>query len=84
METVLVLARIELTFLGLRGSTAGGLGPDRSLEHSMSCDIITQHIGGPCPLTDCCFVFGFWISWVSFSGAAGSLLGTGSVPVTAR
>ena len=37
---VLVSARIELTFLGLRGSTAGGSGPDRSLEYSTSYDVM--------------------------------------------
>ena len=40
VKTVLVLARIELTFLGLRGSTAGELGLDWSLEYSIPCDVM--------------------------------------------
>ena len=73
--SVLVLARIELTFHVLRGSPAGGLGPDGSRDHSMSWDIKAQHTGR---------VFGFWISGAGFSGGLRSLLGTGSVPVALR
>ena len=40
VETVLVLSRIELTFLGLRGSTARGPGLDWSLEFFISYDVM--------------------------------------------